>query len=63
VGSHRACLDLLCDGEPVVLDGPMGTALEAAGVPTPAPLWSAAALDAAPERVQDIHRSYVGAGA
>lgn len=63
MGSHRACLDLLCDGEPVVLDGPMGTALEAAGVPTPAPLWSAAALDAAPERVQDIHRSYAGAGA
>ncbi|MDC3961277.1 homocysteine S-methyltransferase family protein [Polyangium jinanense] len=46
-----------------ILDGPMGTELAARGVPTPAPLWSALALDRAPEVVAAIHRDYAAAGA
>jgi S-methylmethionine-dependent homocysteine/selenocysteine methylase len=42
----------------LLLDGPMGTALAARGVATPAPGWSAYAIDAAPEVVREIHRSY-----
>jgi S-methylmethionine-dependent homocysteine/selenocysteine methylase len=47
----------------VVLDGPMGTELERRGVALPAPAWSAAALDVAPEVVAAVHRDYVAAGA
>ena len=47
----------------VLLDGPMGTELERRGVALPAPLWSARALDEAPETVAAIHRDYAAAGA
>src|SRR5579883_1481352 len=53
-------------GEPgrlIVLDGPLGTELARRGVATPAPAWSAHALDVAPEVVAAIHRDYVAAGA
>ena len=46
-----------------LLDGPVGTELAARGVPTPAPLWSAAALETAPAVVSQIHRDYAAAGA
>lgn len=46
-----------------VLDGPIGTELAARGVPTPLPLWSAAAIDSAPQVIADIHRDYANAGA
>jgi S-methylmethionine-dependent homocysteine/selenocysteine methylase len=46
-----------------ILDGPLGTELAARGVPTPAPAWSAFALDHAPEVVAAIHRDYAAAGA
>lgn len=41
----------------------MGTELAARGVATPAPRWSAEALDVAPEVVAAIHRGYAAAGA
>src|SRR5271157_2202740 len=47
----------------VVLDGPMGTELARRGVPTPAPAWSAHALEVAPEVVAAIHREYAARGA
>lgn len=47
----------------LLLDGPMGTELAARGVPTPAPGWSAYAIDAAPEVVRAIHDDYARAGA
>jgi len=47
----------------VVLDGPMGTELARRGVPTPAPEWSARALDVAPDAVEAIHRDYAARGA
>lgn len=46
-----------------ILDGPLGTELASRGIPTPAPLWSALALEQAPEVVGAIHRDYVAAGA
>lgn len=47
----------------ILLDGPLGTELLARGVPTPIPLWSAWALDNAPEAVRRIHADYAAAGA
>jgi S-methylmethionine-dependent homocysteine/selenocysteine methylase len=50
--------------EPVVLlSGACGTELERRGVETPLPLWSAAAIEGAPEVVRAIHREHVEAGA
>lgn len=46
-----------------LLDGPLGTELLARGVPTPTPLWSAAALLSAPDVVRAIHSDYAAAGA
>lgn len=46
-----------------VLDGPLGTALAEAGVPTPPPLWSAAALESAPEAIAAVHAAHAAAGA
>lgn len=47
----------------LVLDGAVGTELERRGVPTPAPLWSAAALDSTPGLVRDLHAAYARGGA
>ncbi|MGE0432669.1 MAG: homocysteine S-methyltransferase family protein [Planctomycetota bacterium] len=46
-----------------ILDGPVGTELNARGLDTPAPLWSAAALRDRPDLVAQIHRDYATAGA
>jgi S-methylmethionine-dependent homocysteine/selenocysteine methylase len=46
-----------------ILDGPVGTELQARSIPTPAPLWSAWAVEHAPEVVAAIHRDYAAAGA
>ncbi|WP_320447903.1 homocysteine S-methyltransferase family protein [Candidatus Roseilinea sp. NK_OTU-006] len=47
----------------IILDGAMGTELTRRGVDTSLPLWSAIALDAAPDVVVQIHRDYLDAGA
>lgn len=46
-----------------VLDGPMGTELEARGVDTGGRAWSARALDSDPSVVAAIHADYARAGA
>lgn len=46
-----------------LLDGPMGTELSARGVSTETALWSAAAIDSAPQVIAAIHRDYAEAGA
>ena len=47
-----------------LLDGPLGTELEARGVPIPPiPWWTAWALKHRPEAVSDLHRDYARAGA
>jgi S-methylmethionine-dependent homocysteine/selenocysteine methylase len=50
-------------GGTTILDGAMGTELARRGVATPAPVWSARALEVAPEIVAAIHREYAEAGA
>lgn len=62
IGKRATLASRLARGA-VVLDGAMGTELERRGVCGTPPLWSAAALDDAPELVADIHRAYVAAGA
>lgn len=47
----------------VVLDGAVGTALTAMGVPTPPPLWSAAAVRDQPDVIAALHAAYAQAGA
>lgn len=46
-----------------LLDGPLGTELNARGVNTDMPYWSAAAITSAPEVISQIHRDYAAAGA
>jgi homocysteine S-methyltransferase len=46
-----------------VLDGGLATELERRGVDISGPLWSARALDEAPEAILAVHRSYLDAGA
>lgn len=46
-----------------ILDGPIGTELARRGVATPLPLWSAAAIDEAPDVLAAIHSDYAAAGA
>jgi S-methylmethionine-dependent homocysteine/selenocysteine methylase len=47
----------------IILDGAIGTELTRRGVDTTLPLWSAIALDVAPEVIEQIHRDYLDAGA
>ena len=53
----------LAAGEVVILDGAMGTELEARGVPMHERCWSGAALLSHPEAVRDAHADYIRAGA
>jgi S-methylmethionine-dependent homocysteine/selenocysteine methylase len=46
-----------------ILDGPVGTELAAREIATPAPAWSADAIDHAPDVLAAIHRDYAAAGA
>jgi len=46
-----------------VLDGGMATELERVGCDISGPLWSAHVLDAAPEKVAQVHLGYLRAGA
>ena len=50
-------------GKLVIIDGPMGTELEARGVPMNAQAWSGAALLSHPEVVRAAHADYIAAGA
>lgn len=47
----------------MLLDGATGSELTRRGADTALPLWSARALLTAPERVAEIHRDYLAAGA
>jgi S-methylmethionine-dependent homocysteine/selenocysteine methylase len=47
----------------LILDGPMGTELARRGVATPQGMWSASALQSAPDLIGAIHRDYAAAGA
>ncbi|MDO4243370.1 MAG: homocysteine S-methyltransferase [Actinomyces sp.] len=62
-GSHAPGLAELLSREVLVLDGAMGTELDARGVDTRHALWSARALVEDPEAVAAVHADYVAAGA
>lgn len=53
----------LGQGDCILLDGATGTELQRRHIPTPLPLWSAAALIHHPEAVRQIHLDYLAAGA
>ena len=55
--------DKLQAGELVVIDGAMGTELQARGVPMHKSAWSGEALLTHPEVVRQAHIDYIGAGA
>ena len=46
-----------------ILDGPIGTELNARGIGTPLPLWSAGAIETHPDAIAAIHADYARAGA
>ncbi|MCK8205100.1 homocysteine S-methyltransferase family protein, partial [Erwinia amylovora] len=46
-----------------ILDGGMGRELARAGAPFHQPEWSALALYEAPQRVREVHDSFISAGA
>jgi len=48
---------------PLILDGAMGTELQRRGIDTGLPLWSARALETAPDTILAIHQEYIEAGA
>ncbi len=48
---------------PLVLDGAMGGYLQQQGIILPGGLWSTAANISAPQRVMDLHKEYIKAGA
>jgi len=50
-------------GKTVIIDGAMGTELEARGVPMNETAWSGAALLSHPDVVRAIHAEYIAAGA
>lgn len=50
-------------GDALILDGALGTELEARGCDLRDPLWSARVLADAPGIVEDVHRDYFTAGA
>lgn len=60
---ERPRLAGLLEREVLVLDGAMGTELDARGVDTGHPLWSALALVEDPETVGAVHADYAAAGA
>ncbi|MEM7422512.1 MAG: homocysteine S-methyltransferase family protein [Pseudomonadota bacterium] len=61
--SYLEIITKLDDGGVVVLDGGIGTELERLGVPMHGDIWCGHALESDPEKVAEVHRLYVAAGA
>ena len=56
-------LECLNHTKPLLLDGATGTELNRRGIDLSLPLWSAAAIESAPDVLRQIHVEYVTAGA
>ncbi len=50
------------DGEVIVLDGAVGTQLQALGVPIGVTAWAAVALHSHPDTVRQMHETYIRDG-
>lgn len=53
----------LRQNSPILLDGALGTLVQARGYELPPPQWSAAILESQPEIITSIHRQYLEVGA
>ena len=60
MGVAEAVLGRLADGELVIIDGGMGSQLQAEGVPMDGVAWSARANLDQPEAVQRVHEEFIG---
>lgn len=60
---HASLSDILRKNRIMVIDGSMGTALEALGCNLNNKLWTAVALDKEPELIKQVHTDYFKAGA
>jgi S-methylmethionine-dependent homocysteine/selenocysteine methylase len=63
MGVAEVLLGRLADGELVIIDGGMGSQLQAEGVPMDDVAWSARANLDQPDAVQRVHEEYIRAGA
>ena len=63
MGAADIVLRRLADGEIVIIDGGMGSQLQAEGVPMDEVAWSARANLDQPDVVQRVHEAYIRAGA
>jgi S-methylmethionine-dependent homocysteine/selenocysteine methylase len=63
MGITDLLFERLAAGEVVIIDGGMGTQLQAEGVPMDTLAWSARANLEQPEVVQHVHEAYIRAGA
>jgi Homocysteine S-methyltransferase len=63
MGVAEAVLGRLADGELVIIDGGMGSQLQAEGVPMDGVAWSARANLDHPDAVQRVHEEFIRAGA
>jgi S-methylmethionine-dependent homocysteine/selenocysteine methylase len=63
MGVADVLLGRLADGELVIIDGGMGSQLQAEGVPMDEVAWSARANLEQPDVVQRVHEAYIRAGA
>ena len=63
MGAAEAVLGRLADGELVIIDGGMGSQLQAEGVPMDDVAWSARANLEQPHMVQRVHEEFIRAGA
>ncbi len=63
MGVTETVFGRLADGELVVIDGGVGSQLQAEGVPMDDVAWSARANLEQPEVVQQVHEAYIRAGA
>ena len=63
MGAAEVVLGRLADGQIVIIDGGMGSELQAEGVPMDALAWSARANLDQPDVVQRVHEAYIRVGA
>ncbi|HYA50783.1 MAG TPA: homocysteine S-methyltransferase family protein, partial [Streptosporangiaceae bacterium] len=63
MGVAENVLGRLADGELVIIDGGMGSQLQAEGVPMDEVAWSARANLDHPDVVQRVHEEFIRAGA
>jgi homocysteine S-methyltransferase len=59
----ESILERLNQPKPILLDGATGTELNRHGIDISLPLWSASAIESAPDVLRQIHSEYISAGA